>query len=426
MAVSVSNSLTRIIASGMESKERVLEASIKKIGTGERIHKGADDAAGMHAGSKLESQVRGLTVTVARQKETLNDLYTAEGAIIKIGDLLQRMRELTLNAQSDTIDDSQRKLIHAEANIIKASIDLVATSTSSSGVNLLDGSYLNKTIQMSPEALDTMTFNISSVKPDKMIFVRDDLTMRLESTPYIFGYNETSLQTSSVNKIAAGQIAVTGYQGFNELTISAGMTAKQFAALVHTTGNGIEATALTKAELFNMANTSGISFRLGANSAAESAASSGTLISATITNTSDLSPLVDAINNKTTTTGVSAEISSGGSSVILTDADGDDIFISHMDFSPEGLYVSNTPEANQNTIYARALDKDGIAANVANPNLSRGAGTDETVRFIDKHRHQHIDQEEGITSVNVSYKGSGYNTAPSVTFSGGGYSTDAA
>ncbi|PQM55033.1 MAG: hypothetical protein CML39_09135 [Rhodobacteraceae bacterium] len=425
MAVSVSNSLTRILASGMESKDRVLEASIKRMATGERIHKGADDAAGMHAGSLLESQVRGLTVTVARQKETLNDLYTAEGAIIKIGDLLQRMRELTLNAQSDTLDDAERKLIHAEANSIKASIDLVATSTNSSGVNLLDGSYLNKSIQMSPAALDTMTFNISSIKADQMIFIRDDLTMKLDSTPYIFGYDEPSLQTSSANKIAAGKIALTGYEGFHEITISAGMTAKQFASTVEVLGNGINASAVTKAELFNMANASGISFRLGANSAAESAASSGTLISATITNASDLSPLVTAVNNKTGTTGVSAEISSGGASVILTDSTGDDIFISHMDFSPEGLYVSNTPEANQNSIYARALDKDGIAANVANPNLSRGAGTDETVRFIDKHRHQHIDRKQGVNSVTVNYSGSGYASAPTVTFTGGSYGTDA-
>mgnify|MGYP001156936035 FL=1 len=146
MAVSVSNSLSRIITSGIEPKERALEASIKRLATGERIHKGADDAASMHTGSRLESQIRGLTVTVARQKDTLNDLYTAEGAISKIGELLQRLRELALNSQSDTIDNSQRELINAEADTTKQEIDRVANSTQANGVNLLDGSYVRKSL----------------------------------------------------------------------------------------------------------------------------------------------------------------------------------------------------------------------------------------------------------------------------------------
>ena len=427
MAVSVSNNLARIITSGLEPKERALEASIKKLATGERIHKGADDAASMHTSSKLESQIRGLTVTVARQKDTLNDLYTAEGAVSKIGELLQRLRELALNSQSDTIDNSQRKLLHVEADKIKIDINRIANVTQSNGMSLLDGSYNKKTLQMSPSAMDTLDLRIDSIKADNMIFIRDDLIMKLDSTPYIVGYNDVSLQTSSTNKIASGGIFVDGHLGYGTIPVSAGMTAKQFAAAVDITDNGIEATAVTKGELFNMANPSGISFRLGANSAAESAASSGTLISANVADVNDLSPIVNAINTKYNANSitVSAEIANGGASVILTDDTGDDIFISHMDFSPEGLYVSNTAEANQNSIYARILDKDGIKANIANPNLSRGIGTDETVLFIDKHRHQHIDQKQGVISVTVTNSGSGYASAPSVTFSGGGFATDA-
>ena len=428
MAVSVSNSLSRIITSGIEPKERALEASIKRLATGERIHKGADDAASMHAGSRLESQIRGLTVTVARQKDTLNDLYTAEGAISKIGELLQRLRELALNSQSDTIDNSQRKLINAEADTTKQEIDRIANSTQANGVNLLDGSYVRKSLQMSPTPLDTMDLNISSIRADNMIFIRDDLTMRMDSTPYIIGYDETSLQTSNANKIASGSIYIDGHLDFGYLNVTAGMTANQFASVIDNAGFGIDATAVTKGELFGMANPSGLSFRLGASSAAESAASSGTLISATITDVNDLSPLVTAINNKydASTITVSAEIANGGSSVILTDPNGNDIFISHMDFSPEGLYVSNTAGANQNLIYARVLDKDGIKADVANENLSRGVGTDETVLFIDKHRHQHIDEKQGVISVTTTYAGSGYASAPTVTFSGGGFANDAA
>ena len=92
-----------------------------------------------------------------------------------------------------------------------------------------------------------------------------------------------------------------------------------------------------------------------------------------------------------------------------------------MDFTPNGPSHSNNPESNQNEIFARALDKDGLKANVANANLSRGVGTDETVKFIDKHRNIHIDQLQGVESVTVTQKGSGYATAPTVTFVGNTY-----
>ena len=188
------------------------------------------------------------------------------------------------------------------------------------------------------------------------------------------------------------------------------MSAKEFATRVHASGLGIDASAITKAQLFNMAAASDITFRLGANTANDSDGS-GTTISATISDVNNLSPLVTAINNQSGTTGVTAEIAESGSAVTLTDENGDNIFISHMDFTPNGPSHSNNPESNQNEIFARALDKDGLKANVANANLSRGVGTDQTVRFIDKHRNIHVDRNGGVLSVTVTQKGSGSHTA---------------
>ena len=100
-------------------------------------------------------------------------------------------------------------------------------------------------------------------------------------------------------------------------------------------------------------------------------------------------------------------------------------FISHMDFTPNGPSHSNNAASNQNEIFARSLDKDGVRADTANANISRGLGTDEIIRFIDKDRHIHVDQEGGVVSVTLTEKGSGYSSAPSVTFNGNSFSTDA-
>ena len=153
------------------------------------------------------------------------------------------------------------------------------------------------------------------------------------------------------------------------------MQASEFAQRVHAAGLGIDATAVTKAQLFGMAQASDISFRLGANSANSSDAS-GVTISATITDTNNLSPLANAINAKFAQTGVTAEVSiidgsEDSSAITLTQAGGANIFISHMDFTPDGPSHSNNAASNQNEIFARSLDKDGVKADTANANLSR-------------------------------------------------------
>ena len=225
-----------------------------------------------------------------------------------------------------------------------------------------------------------MNIGIESVLAKDMKFVRDDLTMRIFSTPYITDQDETSLTTSNNNKIVAGSIFIDGYKNNATINITNGMSAKEFATRVHAAGLGIDASAITKAQLFNMAAASDITFRLGANTANDSDGS-GTTISATISDVNDLSPLVTAVNNQSGTTGVTAEIAESGSAVTLTDENGDNIFISHMDFTPNGPSHSNNPESNQNEIFARALDKDGLKANVANANLSRGVGTDQNSKI---------------------------------------------
>ena len=424
MPISVSNSMGKLVSANLTPVQRNIEESIQKLSTGKRIHKGADDAASMHLASRFETKVKGLTVTISNKKDALSSLYTAEGGVKRIGELLQRMRELTLNAQSDTIDKSQRDLLTEEVNKIKLDINRIGENAQFGGQKLLDGSFRNRIVQVGDNQFQTMNIGIESVLAKDMQFVRDDLTMRIFSTPYITDQDETSLTTSNNNKIVAGSIFIDGYKNNATINITNGMSAKEFAARVHAAGLGIDASAVTKAQLFNMAAASDITFRLGANTANDSDGS-GTTISATISDVNDLSPLVTAINNQSGTTGVTAEIAESGSAVTLTDENGDNIFISHVDFTPNGPSHSNNPESNQNEIFARALDKDGLKANVANANLSRGVGTDETVKFIDKHRNIHIDQLQGVESVTVTQKGSGYATAPTVTFVGNTYLADA-
>ena len=296
MPISVSNSLGKLVSANLTPVQRNIEESIQKLSTGKRIHKGADDAASMHLASRFETKVKGLTVTISNKKDALSSLYTAEGGVKRIGELLQRMRELTLNAQSDTIDKSQRDLLTEEVNKIKLDINRIGENAQFGGQKLLDGSFRNRIIQVGDNQFQTLNIGIESVLAKDMQFVRDDLTMRIFSTPYITDQDETSLTTSNNNKIVAGSIFIDGYKNNATINITNGMSAKEFASRVHAAGLGVDASAITKAQLFNMAAASDITFRLGANTANDSDGS-GTTISATISDVNNLSPLVTAINN---------------------------------------------------------------------------------------------------------------------------------
>ena len=212
MPISVSNGLGKLVSANLTPNQRNIEESIQKLTTGVRIHKGADDAASMHLASKFDSHVKGLTVTISNQKDALSALYTAEGGIKKIGDLLQNMRELAVQSQTDTLDNLQRELLVAKSDAIKLEISRIAQNTKFGNTKLLDGSYQNKSIQVGKNSFDTLDISIGSVAGIDMVFVRDDLTQRVYTTPYIIGQTETSLQTSNKNKIEANTIFIDGYQ----------------------------------------------------------------------------------------------------------------------------------------------------------------------------------------------------------------------
>ncbi len=399
-----------------------IDSSIKKLSSGHRIQRAGDDISGIVSAGRMEAKIRGLTSAASSQKTGLNVLYTAEGATNSISNLLQKMRELALQSATDTIRRPERELIQKEVDQIKIQINKIAIDTKLDRTNLLDGSYQGHKVQTGSNALvETVDINLRSAKTEDMTYLINDGIMRVHTTPYLF--SDTSLLTSAgggqppANKIVANTVRVTGDKEGENISITTAMTAKELAAAITAKADktGVSATAVTKVQLYNMNSASDISFRLGAASARSVDSGSGTLISATVTNVTDLSSIVDAINAKSIATGVSATSSDTLASVILTDADGDDIFISHLDFDPEGILVSNNPGANQNNISVRILDSDGIPANQANSSLNRGVGTDDTVTLIDPHRHQHIDVTERVVSITLNQPGSGYQTAPTVS-----------
>src|SRR5919202_3646739 len=114
--------------------------SVQKLSSGLRINTAADDAAGLSISEKLKAQVNGLGQAQRNAQDGISLIQTAEGALNETHSILQRMRELTIQAANDTLATNDRTAITSEINQLSSEMDRIANSTQFNGKNLLDGS----------------------------------------------------------------------------------------------------------------------------------------------------------------------------------------------------------------------------------------------------------------------------------------------
>jgi len=125
------------------SNNRLMSAAMEQLSTGKRINSAKDDAAGLAISSKMTAQIRGLDQAVRNANDGISLLQTAEGATIEITNMLQRMRELSVQSANDTNTAEERSFLDLEFQQLKGEIDRVINNTQWSGVNILDGSFTN-------------------------------------------------------------------------------------------------------------------------------------------------------------------------------------------------------------------------------------------------------------------------------------------
>lgn len=119
---------------------RAMSKAMEQLSTGKRINSAADDAAGLAISSKMTSQIRGLNQAVRNANDGISMLQTAEGAMIEVTNMLQRMRELAVQSANDTNTSDDRSYLNAEYQALKSEISRVATTTQWNGMNILDAS----------------------------------------------------------------------------------------------------------------------------------------------------------------------------------------------------------------------------------------------------------------------------------------------
>jgi flagellin len=143
---------------------RELSTAMERLSTGNRINSAKDDAAGLAISTRMSSQTRGLSMAIRNANDGISLMQTSEGALGEVTDILQRMRELAVQATNGTNNASDRSALNDEVQQLKAEIERIATATEFNSQKLLDGSYTGKVLQIGDKAGQTMTVDIGSVR----------------------------------------------------------------------------------------------------------------------------------------------------------------------------------------------------------------------------------------------------------------------
>jgi len=126
--------------------------SYARLSSGNRITKSGDDAAGLSISNKLEASVRGLKMAQRNANDGISFVQTAEGGINEVSNILIRLRELSVQAASDTIGDAERGFLDKEVQSLKGEMDRIAKVTNFNGTSLLNGEGKVLTFQVGTEA----------------------------------------------------------------------------------------------------------------------------------------------------------------------------------------------------------------------------------------------------------------------------------
>ncbi len=122
--------------------------SLERLSSGSRINRAGDDAAGLAISEKLKANIRSMKQATRNANDGVSMIQVAEGAMNEVSNILIRMRELSIQASSDTIGDTERSFIDKEMQALKSEVDRIAASTDFNGRKLLDGSEANLEIQI--------------------------------------------------------------------------------------------------------------------------------------------------------------------------------------------------------------------------------------------------------------------------------------
>jgi flagellin len=145
-----------------------LDQASERLASGKRINSAADDAAGLAIANRQTSQIRGLDQAIRNANDGISLIQTAEGALDATSNILQRVRELSVQSANGIYSDTDRATINAEVEQLTSELDRIAESTAFNGQKILDGSLSTLSLQVGAEAGDSISIAVQGFSADSL------------------------------------------------------------------------------------------------------------------------------------------------------------------------------------------------------------------------------------------------------------------
>ena len=336
--------------------QNTLQTALQRLSSGLRINSAKDDAAGLAISDRMTGQIRGLNQAVRNANDGVSLAQTAEGALSEGSNILQRIRELSIQSANATNSASDRAALQSEVNQLKQELDRVANTTEFNGLKLLNGTFSAQSFQVGANANQTISFTIAGASTTHLA---NNYVSAVNATAD-FGTSATANPNAAppaANVIAAQTLSISGTLGSTTAAILAGDSAFTVASKVNAVegSTGVTATATNSAILNTLSAAGTVTLTLGSGGGTST-------ISAAVT-TTDLSALATEVNKVSGTTGIAATVSGG--TLTLVQSDGKDINVSNFSHSTAS-----------STIVVSAVNAAGAAAD---PETLTDAAADSTV-----------------------------------------------
>ena len=206
MVQNVTSNLNQLlIQKNLAKNQGIANKALEKLSSGKKINRSADDAAGVAIAQQLDSQLKGLERAARNASDGVSLIQTADAAIGQETEIVQRVRELTVQAASDLNSPAARDAIQTEINQLTGELGRITGTTSFNGKNLLDGSLSGQTLQVGPDGGQTVELSVGDLGPSALGISGLDVTTQAGAQNAL-GALDTALNTLGNARAGLGAV----------------------------------------------------------------------------------------------------------------------------------------------------------------------------------------------------------------------------
>ena len=329
-----------------------LNNSLQRLSSGLRINTAKDDAAGLAISQRMTAQIRGLNVAQRNANDGVSMAQTAEGALSEMGDILQRVRELAVQSANATNSAGDRKSLNDEVNQLVAELNRFANTTEFNGMKLLNGDNSVAAFQIGANANQTITATTTDFRTNKYgsyqvgnatVTAGTGVGKGVSISNAVTGATSSSLQVTGAAVSAAGTMTLNGPNASGTVSLTVSDSAADIASKINSQDlTGIKATARTETMIgfstgdytIDISTTNATS-----NSANTETATISFSVRGTPSSAEALTDAVNAFNEQSSKTGITAKLNDAKTGIILENDEGKNINVTLK--SANTIYMGN-------------------------------------------------------------------------------------